>query len=487
MKLNRIVVFLRQRYQLDERALALMRIAISLIVLTDLCIRISDAEAFYSDRGIWPSALIKNFGWNNGYWSLHAWSGSLVFQYLLFVLHFVFAGALVLGYKTKWSTFLTWLLYVSLHNRNIYILQGGDDLLRLTLFWAIFLPWGNRYSFDNFLKHTPSNTNNPANAAYLLLIASVYLFSALLKTSTDWIKHFDAVYFALSLEQIKLPPGEALYQYPALMKILTVFVYSLEWLIPFLILWPQKKNKLRLIAFIAIALLHLGIGINLYVGLFFLIGMASALALLPASFFDFIEKKIKLISVSAPKNRNPILYPNLRKLRSTFIFIIMSLCLLVNLGTLPYNPYQLRSELFYPVNVLRLNQNWSMFAPGVLRHDGWLVYHGMDSIGRQWDLRLDQAYVDYKKPLHVVDMYKNDRWRKLAENMQNNNYTFLRPLFCKYTINHWNQLHPEKKMHSLNLYFMEKINLENYRTSTPEKQLYCTCNAHEYASSASLH
>ena len=95
---------------------------------------------------------------------------------------------------------------------------------------------------------------------------------------------------------------------------------------------------------------------------------------------------------------------------------------MVNLGTLPFNDYQLRSELFYPVNVLRLNQNWSMFAPGVLRNDGWLVYHGMDSIGRQWDLRLDQDYVDYTKPQHIVKMYKNDRWRKLAENMQNNNY-----------------------------------------------------------------
>ncbi len=100
-----------------------------------------------------------------------------------------------------------------------------------------------------------------------------------------------------------------------------------------------------------------------------------------------------------------------------------------------------------------------MFSPSVLKTDGWYVFHGMDSIGRQWDLRLNQDHVDYKKPRHIVSHYKNDRWRKLAENMQDDRFTFLRPLFCKYIITDWNHRHPEKKIAVLNFYFIAKNNL----------------------------
>jgi hypothetical protein len=119
-----------------------------------------------------------------------------------------------------------------------------------------------------------------------------------------------------------------------------------------------------------------------------------------------------------------------------------------------------------------------MFSPHIIKKDGWFVYHGMDSIGRQWDLRLNQDYVDYKKPEHVVSMYKTDRWRKLAEHMQNDQYTFLRPLYCRYIIRKWNAEHPEKKIAILNLYYMEKENLIGYKTTEITKKLFSVCDNH---------
>lgn len=452
-----------------------MRMAIALITLSDLCIRASDLSAFYSDSGLWPEALIQTFGWNKGYWSIHTLSDNVFYLPLLFTLHFIFAFSLLIGFKTRLSTLIVWLLYISLHNRNIYILQGGDDLLRLTLFWGLFLPWGSCYSFDSKKTTSPPKQNTGANLAYLILLASVYFFSALLKTSDDWLKNFDAVYFALSLEQIRLPFGDLLIHYPTLLKLLTVLVYGIELLVPLLILWPQKKGNLRLIAFVLLCVLHLGIGLNLFVGLFFMIGIASALALLPSILLDKLETKFKKRSSFTQIAEQVTPTSKFRILKVFFFGVIIYLCLMLNIGSLPYNPYHLRSELMYPVNLLRLNQNWSMFAPGVLRKDGWFVFYGRDSIGRQWDLRLDQDYVDFNKPAHIVSMYKNDRWRKLAENMQNNNYTFLRPLYCKYMLKQWNLRHPEKKLVSLDLYFMEKTNLANYKQTAPFKKLYCSC------------
>ena len=56
--------------------------------------------------------------------------------------------------------------------------------------------------------------------------------------------------------------------------------------------------------------------------------------------------------------------------------------------------------------------------------------------------------------------------------MQSDNYTFLRPLYGKYILKTWNKNHPNKKMSTLNLYYMTKENLPNYKTTTPIKNLY---------------
>ncbi len=117
-----------------------------------------------------------------------------------------------------------------------------------------------------------------------------------------------------------------------------------------------------------------------------------------------------------------------------------------------------------------------MFSPSVLKKDGWFVYYGIDSIGRQWDLYKNQDYVDFTKPTNVVGTYKTDRWRKLAENMQGDNYTFLRPLYGKYILHQWNKMHPDKKIATLNLFYMSKENLPNYRTTAVQKNLYSVCS-----------
>ena len=279
-------------YRLDIKALSLMRIAIALIIIIDLLIRFSDLEAHYTNNGLWPLNLIYNFGWNPGFWSLHALNGGVNFIIILFVLHFIFALFLLIGYKTRLFSVLVWLFTISLHNRNLFVLQAGDDLLRMILFWGIFLPWGNYYSIDS-KKITRLKNNALANIGYLLLIASIYFFTFNLKNSAEWRNSGTAIYFALSLDQLRMPFfGDWLYQFPILMNILTHFVYWLEFVLPFLILWPSKNGKSRFIAFILILILQIGIGMTLYVGLFFLINIVSSIGLIPSIKFNFNRSRI---------------------------------------------------------------------------------------------------------------------------------------------------------------------------------------------------
>src|SRR5690606_40284208 len=131
--------------------------------------------------------------------------------------------------------------------------------------------------------------------------------------------------------------------------------------------------------------------------------------------------------------------------------ITIILCLIVNISSLDWCKYELKNAGQFCVNALRFDQYWGMFSPSIIKEDGWFVYYGIDEQGRQWDLRTNKDYVDFKKPEHIVSMYKTDRWRKLAENMANDNFTFLRPLYGKYVLDKWNEEHPDKKIVTLNL------------------------------------
>ncbi|MBI2720559.1 MAG: HTTM domain-containing protein [Bacteroidetes bacterium] len=471
---------LKQYYTLDLRALALMRIGVALIVMCDLLIRAGDLTAHYTDKGLWPTDLIHTFGWKAGYWSLHELSGSFLWTLILFVIHFVFALALLVGYKTRIATLVVWLLYISLHNRNLFVLQAGDDLLRLLLFWGLFLPWQAHYSIDAKQGIAKPVQHHLGTCGYLLLIASVYFFTVNLKDSSEWRSEGSAIYYALSLDQLRLPgAGDWLYAHPLLMKCCTHFLFYAECAIPFLILFPSKNGYLRGIAFCLIFFIHSCIGLTLYVGLFFIINIVSAIGMMPPMVMDKIESKITLLKRNSASNftinQNSSKY-NFTYLKNAAAIVALVFCLIINLSSLKWFNYTLQNELLIPVNILKLDQFWGMFSPDVMKKDGWFVYHGIDSVGRQWDLRLDKDYVDYKKPLHVVKMYKTDRWRKLAENMQRSEFTFLRPLYCRYVIKKWNRDHSEKKMSTLNLYYMQKENLPDYKTTKVAKILFSVCD-----------
>lgn len=458
-----------------------MRIGVALIILLDMLIRGSDISAMYTDEGWWPVRVVNLFGFKTGYWSLHLLSGSYTWQLTLFALHFMLALFLIAGLRTQLVTLLLWLLTISLHNRNLFINQSGDDLLRLILFIGIFLPWNSYYSIDSKKRTSSVRSFHSANLAYLSLIAFVYFFTVNLKSGPEWRQDFTAIYYALSLEQLRLPfLGEWIYHSPGLMKSLTVIVYAIELILPVLILFPSKKGHLRFIAFLLLLLLHIGIGTTLYVGLFFLINIVTAIGLIPSFVMDRLEKKIRLLSV---KKRS--LLPKYRSTFRTFYFrpavryislFFILLSLVMNLSTLSWFRYELADPMMIPVHVFRLNQNWGMFSPNIIKKEGWFVHYGMDSIGRQWDMIRNEDYVNFEKPKSILKMHSSDRWRKLTENLQREDMYFLRPLYCKYLLRKWNKRHPEKQLNSLSLYYMEKETLPNYQYSQAQKKVYCVCD-----------
>jgi hypothetical protein len=367
-----------------------------------------------------------------------------------------------MGWKTQPFTIINFILLLSLHHRNPIILQGGDDLLRITLFYMIFLPWGRFYSMDSIRKkHIDKNNSTGFSwifVVFLINIALVYLFSALLKTSEEWRITGDAAYYALSLDTLRTAFGDLLYPHPALLKVLTFVVYYVfEIIAPLLLIFSFSK-KIRIIAICLIMLLHVGNMLTLKVGIFPFVGIATALMILPPV-GKYTNKMTSSINIT----------------EIVFASVILIWITRYNLATLnhPYFSITLLEDRL--LNGIGLSQRWNMFSPGVKRYDGWLVLRGIRKDNSEWDLIHNSPQIHYEKTLKNTQYFKGDRWRKFIENYEQVQYNFIKPYFCQYLIYQWNEVHPENPVEALNIMFVKKITLPDYRYQLETENL-CLCN-----------
>ena len=481
-KLNR----LKNIAKLDLRALALMRIAVGFILLLDLFIRSNDILAFYTDQGVLPSIAIVNSFDPFHLLSFHLLNGSIYFQYFLFFVFAIFAYCLLVGYQTRIFTILCWVMLVSLHNRNPLIIQGGDDLLRLTLFWGIFLPWGKRLSIDKLI----SNSNNQDSTytslfglAYILQVCYVYGFSALQK-GPEWNTDFTALYYVYHLEQINYGLATYLSNFPTLLKVLTAIAYYFELFVPFFILSPIKNSFFRTIGIITIILFHLWNGFTIQIGLFFVIGMVTTLGLLPESaitylskifnrnhhilnryLFNFYVRLKHLHLIHLPNKLNAYQPIKLRKWSNAIAFTLIIYILLINIGNVSSIPFEMSISLKEPSYWFRLDQNWGMFAPGVYKDDGWYIYEGITENGDTIDIRNKGELINYNKPNRLVSTFKNDRWRKYGEQITLDQHAHVRPYLSRFLYEKWNAENPQKKIRQVKVLFMLEPTLPDYQES----------------------
>jgi hypothetical protein len=474
--------YLKENFSLDKRALALMRIGVAVIILFDLVIRCSSLDAHYTDKGVLPTSALEQL---NGHGAFSSLEGTVDYQVTLFSLAFAFALFLLFGIKTRLTTFVCWLLISLIHYRNPVILQGGDDLLRLTLFWGIFLPWGHRYSADARSANRGSNNYFGLPAlGFALLVFSVYFFSAILKDSSEWRSDASALYYALSLDQLALPLGKMIYPHGNLLRILTHLTWYSELIAPLLLFIPWKNHFFRTCGITIIILLHCGIGLTLYVGIFFSIGIVTAIGLLPGPVMDKLLKRFPSPGNQPEEksNGNTIIgklnanYYS-RLLINCVVLFLICFNLLINLSSVPGLGLRISDNFIWINRSLNFNQKWSMFAPNVLKEDGWYILAGKSSDNSKIDLNRNGAAVDYTRPEKILSLIKDDRWRKFGENYANSLFAFIRPHYCNYLLRKWNEEHPDNKISSLQIIYMTEYTEPDYKKTIPVKNNLCGCVA----------
>lgn len=474
---------LKSVYALDARALSLMRVLISGLLITDLIIRATSLTAFYTGEGVTPFETVERAFWQDGYFSLFQFSDAYWFVSLLFLLTGIIYFFLLIGYRTRIFTILAWVMLVSLQNRNHAILQCGDDELRLILFWGIFLPWGNFYSLDgrrNPSLQTEAKYFGIAGVAYVLLIFSVYFFTGVLKTSAEWdLREGTAYYYALNLDQMALPAGKSLLNHPGLLKLLTVAAKWLEIGIPFLLLIPYRNSRLRTIVVVILSGFHIAIALTLYVGLFYLISIFSLVGLLGPRVMNKFERYLNVrqdgslsldrLAPSWPAN----FY--LRMIVNCFVFFCMALCLIWNLGSVEWSGLRVSDRAFRFGYTLRLDQRWNMFAPAVLKDDGWIVTDAVTKDGKHIDIYRNGERVYFEKPANVLKYIRDDRWRKYQENLMFSDNSFMRDYYCRYLVREWNASHSYEEVDSVSAWFVHELTPPPGGKTSTHTELICKC------------
>ena len=275
---------------IDYRSLALLRVVLAIIVIIDLCMRATDLTAHYTDSGVLSRFDYVNAISNKFFISFHLANGTETFQIILFGMHFILGCLLFLGYRTRIVTILIFAFTVSLHARNPLILNGGDDILRLLLFWSIFLPIGANWSVDSAMNTLKRPTDNyhfsVASVGLILQVLIVYWFTFLFKNHPVWMNDYSAVHYILNAEIFVSSLGLILATKQSILPFLTASSLWLELIGPFLVFIPWFNKYWKLIILSTFCLMHLGFAIFMSLGLFPYISIMSWIIFIPAIFWN---------------------------------------------------------------------------------------------------------------------------------------------------------------------------------------------------------
>jgi len=122
-------------------------------------------------------------------------------------------------------------------------------------------------------------------------------------------------------------------------------------------------------------------------------------------------------------------------------------------------PYGVPPSLRWIGQVLRIQQHWNMFSPSPPTDDGWFVAPGRLLDGGHADA-LTGRPVSWDKPEHVVDTFKNQRWRKHMERLWHSQWAALREPFAKYTCRRWNDGRRDPgRLEKFRLYYVQEKTL----------------------------
>ena len=487
---------------LDWRSLALLRIGLAVVVLCDLFNCAQSLRAFYTDDGVLPREWADMPA--NPLLRLHLLGGGAWFEGTLLALEGVVALLLLVGWRTRAVTVAAWVLLLSRQARNPLILFGADAVLRLGLFWGMFLPLGRRCSLDAAAgrERAPEEPCYLGVAGFCLIfqLVVIYVTNGAVKSGATWLVDHTAVYYSLGLEIYARPFGEWVSQFDGLTRWLTVLTPPIELYGPLLFVLPWWSGRARLLGFTLFLGLQLGFNVCMTLGLFGPAMVVIMLPLLPAEFWtDWAEPWGRRLTAWAQSRFavsrcrsgiNPDLraepaanaggavvaapQPESRRarwrrwtrwarwmmrpwrwLRDGVLLFLAGYVAAWDHDSLPGRAPLLPAGWHWIGWDLSLAQTFNMFGPDPLRESGWYVMCGTLENGETVDAFTGARPADFSRPASVAATYRDRHWTGLLLSLTFPGYEdYLEPL-ALHLGNEWNRAHPaSERMRTLEIVFM---------------------------------
>ncbi len=446
-------------------------------------------RAFFTMDGVQPASVILQHPALKlpTQFSIFLMNDSFWFVLILFAFGIFFAISFMLGWRTRITGFMMWFFSVSLHIRNQQVIGGQDFFVGIVAFWAMFIPLGDKYSWDERPGTHKTAERSFATFALMAQLCYLYLFATYYKTIHPvWVAG-NGFQSSLQIAPMTLPLGFLILQSPQwLLTFLSWAALAVEGGAPLMMLSPFYTAYFRIAAFILLAILQLGIFLTLDVVDFPYASFAVSLPFIPAFFWDAIarwrplKRPSEMIRrvLTRPKFLGPAptpvkFEPTIRRVLA-MIALFFSLCSLGMGLEFAKVPGVKLPRFIYELNVpLRFNQPWNMFArPPSFRYAGmWYVIPAKLKNGTELDL-FQEKPIDWSPPRVYRERYRNSRWKIFVAFMLKKDICEpLRPTFIRYLVKGWNARH-EEDAHVAEASIVQVWNPPNGNGEIAKKVLY---------------
>jgi Vitamin K-dependent gamma-carboxylase len=278
---------------IDARQYAALRIAFGGLALIYFVQLLPYVETQFSGSG-WLGDIQQIDIQNGGSWSLFFIATGMyatTLAYAVVILGIASAFLMMIGWQSRLATCITWLVWVSLWNRNPLILDGDDAVLKMMCFYLMLSPCGNSWSVDAYFHKMPQHVAVWSLRLMQFQIALIYFVSGWVKFhSPEWLDG-TIMQYVLIHPQYSRWDGWAIIDKPMMTGLLAGLAWFIRWwelLFPLLLVnaYTRKLSILIGISF------HIGLLLPMNLRWFAIIMLVFYLALVSNSYFLRFEEKI---------------------------------------------------------------------------------------------------------------------------------------------------------------------------------------------------
>jgi hypothetical protein len=281
--------------RIDTRTLAVFRILAGVLIVADLLVRSRTFSFHYVEDGVAPQWLAESRTPENAF-SFYFLTTDPTITALLFVIPGIIAIALIVGFWTRIATILSFLFVISLDYHNPFVLSHADTLFRFLMFWAIFLPLGDRWSIDAIHRNGEprGSVANLASAAILLQMLYMYMVNGYHKVQSEAWTTGTATPLIFGLDDITYLLGDFMRNFIPLLEYggwLWYYMMLMSWL---LLITP---SRLRMLLVGLYAGAHASFAITVRIGAFPYVALAGVILFLPTQFWDDARSALRYFRV----------------------------------------------------------------------------------------------------------------------------------------------------------------------------------------------